>query len=256
MALQYNTTLDVEHIIERSFKYETIMEINPAHKVIMTDANSLTELNVENWKFNRPADKKRVTKIATYHRNKTFIEGIIYVALIDGNYYCYDGLHRLEAVRILKDSCYYGSQKVIIDLWVNPTDGEVLDRFKALNSSVPVAEIYTQGDKELDLKKTLEGVVEYMQQKYRGFFKPTHRPNIPHENQDVVMQKLYDMYELNPGLEYYNIEEWIEYLMKFNEYYKTHIHKYRLSQRQKAKCATNDFFLFITKDWHMLVLDC
>ena len=50
---------------------------------------SLMKFNIYNWKFNRPINQSRIQPIVEYIEKHKRIEGIIYLAKHNDNYYCY-----------------------------------------------------------------------------------------------------------------------------------------------------------------------
>ena len=124
--------------------------------------NLFSEYNPIKWKGNRPSDETRYPEIKeTIERNRK-VDGIIYLAKLDGKWVCYDGNHRLECLRSLsyEDKSFY----ILVDLLENCTEKDVINKFKILNQSIPVPEIHfydDENEEELNRKKTVEYIVKY-----------------------------------------------------------------------------------------------
>ena len=69
--------------------------------------NDLSKIDlIQNWKYNRPPDKCRVNEIKEYIQKNNDTDGLILIAELNNeclSYYCYDGIHRLTAIKELKN---------------------------------------------------------------------------------------------------------------------------------------------------------
>lgn len=225
------------------------------HTIIKTTSGSIREMEVYNWEHNRPPDTVRTREIAKYYENDTYIDGVIYMYLgMDDKFYCYDGIHRLTALEepelSHKDTIVF-----LIDIMKYPRESIIIDRFKTLNKSISIPQLYIVNETHTNtstniLKKTLQEVVQYYSHQYKQFFSSNSNPQTPHENRDIMMDKLYTLSQMYDELQKYTKEEWIEFCEKKNIVFANSLSKYKLTEKKKQKCIKANFFLFITKDWH------
>lgn len=228
--------------------------VNKKHVIIKTTSGFIRDMEINNWEHNRPPDIIRTSEIAKYYEDDKYIDGIIYLFIgLDNNIYCYDGIHRLSA---LEEPELSGKDDIVIilDVMKYPKEGLIIERFKSLNKSLAVPQLYINGGggSGYNLKNTLEVVVGYYLQKYKMFFSSKSNPQVPHENRDIMMDKLYCISEKYTDLQRYNKDEWISFCDKKNKILEGFIHNYKLNEKKKNKCITNRWYLFITKEWHNL----
>lgn len=229
---------------------------------------SLMKFNIYNWKFNRPINQSRIPPIVEYIEKHKCIEGIIYLAKHNDNYYCYDGIHRytgikqivkeqVEYIDILGGSCDILQINVVIDIM--PYDeAKIHERFININSSLPVPSIYTDSERKLDRIHITEKLYEYIHLNYSCFIKASRKTNIPNINSSQFAEKFNKILDTMCN---YNIEYWKQSLHTFNDFIKSREIKVKLSRRdsrysvlklshkQRIKCSENDFYCFAASDW-------
>lgn len=231
--------------------------------------NILSQYNITNWHLNRPYDKVRIPEIAEQLKKQNYVDGIIYLSFYKKNkIICYDGIHRIEALKYLytNENTITNNENTITNNNTNnvfnnninhtlivhyyPSYNEtfIKNKFESLNKCIPVPELYTISHKELNTKNLIEDIVKYYTKKYTNLFKPTSRPNIPHENRDNFTDKI--LYIINE-LELHNIifDDFITLFCEFNNYMRDLIIKFKLSKNQIDKCNNYNCYLFIQKDW-------
>lgn len=237
--------------------------------------NTICKWKVDNWKFNRPVSKERIENIINYIKKTGKVEGIIYLAKDKDKevYAVYDGVHRLTALKEIYQSQFSDmlgmtSFEVLVDI-MEYNDHAIKERFVAINSSVPVAELYTDAHKDLEHIKLVQQIVQYYQMNYPSFFtdKLNYRiPNI-HSNIftqnidkivscDMVAGKIRSMisrYTLEMDDYMYVIELFHQHLRerpkqsKLNRYTDRSV--IRIQPTQLDKCLKHNMFLFCVSDW-------
>lgn len=238
------------------FQHNICHTTSNKHYILKTTSGCIREMELYNWEHNRPPDNVRISEIAKYYEHDTYMDGIIYMYLgYDNKFYCYDGIHRLSALEEPelrdKDDIVF-----LIDIMKYPRESVIIERFKTLNKSISVPQLYIMNspnqttNKTQILKNILEEVTQYYSHKYKQFFSSNSNPQVPHENRDAMMDKLFTLTEMYPDLQSYTKQDWIDFCEKKNTIFSTQLQKYKLTERKKQKCNSANFYLFITKDWH------
>ena len=219
---------------------------NDGSILLGTTRTELLKHNIRNWEFNRPPDMKRIPEIVEQLEKQDNVDGFVYLFMRDDDIFCYDGIHRIEALREIKNKM---NHRIIVHYYPRYNEDVINSKFKSLNKCVPVPELYTKAQKELDKRDLIETIVKNITTEFSNMFKATYKPNIPHENRDNFTDKLQGVIET---LHLYgkSKKDIIEVLMNFNEEQKCNVNKVnKLSVRQYNKCNENNCFLFITKNW-------
>lgn len=233
------------------FKHNPIhIENNNKHVIVLTNIEELQNIKIFNWKLNRPIDKTRIPDIIKNNKDKTMLEGTIYLfknTVDTKRYYCYDGMHRIASFKGVNKKC-----KIIVDLMLEPTNGQIVDRFTHINESISVPELYTNNLYDIELKQTITNVVEYFMRLKPNHFSPSKNFKVPHCNRETMTNMLTDMIDNIPDLCHYTQEEWINELLLIEKNIKTLVvnRGCKLSTKQLQKCISNDFYLFAVKDWN------
>jgi hypothetical protein len=241
------------------FNYNLIEDLtqykDEEHKLIITSNEELSKIEINNWKYNRPPDMNRIPEIVKYYKRSKIIDGVIYIVKIEDLYYCYDGIHRLEALKSMNKEI-----KLIIDIYNNPLEEIIYGRFRKINRAIPVPDLYITKEESVkesvkeNVKEKIENVINYFKKNYNEYFSSSSRCNKPNENRDSMNNKLYELLNENEKKELFNnisSKEIIEYLEYKNKYFKKYVNEYKLTNSQLKKCKEKDFYLFITKDWHI-----
>jgi hypothetical protein len=144
--------------------------------------------NFNNWSFNRPLDPLRVSEIEVLlkSKNEFFNIGIIYVALINGNYIVYDGGHRFNALLNVADE----SIEFLVFVSNCKSDNNIHKRFILLNKSVPVSSLYTE-QVQNKYKSIVEYIVMSLVTKFPAHFSSAKNPRPPNTNRDKLTDQLY-----------------------------------------------------------------
>lgn len=214
--------------------------------------NTLSKMNIYNWELNRPYDNTRIPEIVEQLKRQDYIDGIIYLAKKDNRVICYDGIHRIEAIKYLQKTKNNINHKIIVHYYPFYNEQLIKYKFETLNKCVPVPELYTSAHKELNIKNMIEDIVKHFYVKYFNMFKPSAKPNIPHENRDNFTNKIQNIIE-QLDLFHMNFNDFINFMEKYNIILREKVNqnetKIKLSKKQLEKCKYNNCYLFITKDW-------
>jgi hypothetical protein len=208
----------------------------------MSDGDFLRK-NVINWKYNRPPDLDKVSKISLSISNKNTIEGIIYIAKLNNNFVCYDGNHRLEALKLCKNK---DKKLVLVNIMYVNEESEIKKRFINLNQSNPVPELYMTNDDNNKLKNIIETEVITLCGIYSKYRSTSNNPNRPNFNRDNIINKLYLHYN-NKQNDDLTVNKLHNKLLDLNSMYAKgkHINFKNISQRILNKCAKHGCFLFL-----------
>jgi hypothetical protein len=232
------------------------------HYIIKCSIMNLFNLNVVNWKYNRPPDMTRCNDIASYiYNRKSYIDSMIYITFNhkEKKFEVYDGIHRLNALSILKvnntniiengeiiinESIFWlYSSNIILNVRFNSTDADIIEAFKTLNKSSPIPDIYIRNE-TTERKKIIETVAIEWQNKYNSHFVPTSRPYRPNINRDKFIELLDFIYDK------YNIANTSRSLSQIMKTANTNISlnipsKIKLTQQIIDKCSSTGCWMFI-----------
>ena len=239
-----------------SFDHDIIFKCSENNVVIHTTSDALNSATIKNWEMNRPPDMSRVPDIQASLKYQSYVDGIIYLSINksgDG-YICYDGIHRLTAIKSLRES-----KNVVVDLMLSYSEDQIISKFMRVNRCVPVPSLYTQAERNLHLRETLEKVVKTIQNTYPQRFSSATTPNIPNENRDIFMNKLTtDVLERTDKVSASSkTEDWLKYLNDLNDFARENIDILapKLTPAQATKCHVSKWYLFAVKNWQVTVID-
>ena len=189
-----------------------VYDVRDNQTIYLCQKSDLDVKNINNWKFNRPADEVRLNCIRKHYDESKIdlIDHIIY-AWDDGNgtLQIYDGWNRFLSAR--------ASMKLLLCVWQTKDASEIQNHFKALNSAVPVPEMY-QEDTDVHKKSLIDAAIKHLEFNFASLKKPTKKPRAPHYNRDNMIQMLSDL-----DIQWSDItaEDFIETLKKVNMICKT-----------------------------------
>jgi hypothetical protein len=217
-----------------------------------TKWNILSKHKIINWEYNRPYDNKRIPEIAEQLKKQDYVDGVIYLFQRDNQIICYDGIHRIEALKYLDNTIENNkikkcNHKIIVHFYPFYNEEIIKHRFVSLNKCIVVPEIYTKAHKLLDIKTNIEHIVKHFHTKYNNMFKSSSRPNIPHENRDIFTDKIQHILE---ELQISNEQDFIQMFENFNNHLRENINHFKVSKKQIEKCNNNNCYFFIKKDWN------
>lgn len=205
-----------------------------------------------NWSKNRPPDESRVESICMSLKEKTLINGVIYI-FEDGAYgdlLCYDGFHRVSALKKMLEDNSSCSMYVHINVLLRASEEDVIPRFHNINQCSPVPKLYLEEDEnnaeKLGILKTnIEDCVSELQKKFPSVFSSSSRPKKPNINRDKLIDVLYE-YCITKNRNY-SSEELLENLVRVNEMYSEERHisysKYPPTAMKKAHFTKCYLFL-------------
>jgi len=236
-------------------KYNIIFVGSENNVVAHTTSDALKSVKIDNWEMNRPPDMSRIPEIQTTMKFQSHADGIIYLSVNSTNtgYICYDGIHRLSAIRQLKET-----KDVVIDLMLTYSEEKIIAKFRQINRCLPVPSLYTRAERDLQRRENIEGVVKELRSKYPGHFSASSTPNIPNENRDALIDKLTDLMERTDKVTAVSkVEHWIKYLNDLNDFARANLGVLapKLKPAQLSKCDLSKWYLFAVKNWHIVVVD-
>ena len=230
-----------------------VYKINDNNLVCKTTLLNLKQFPISRWEGQRPPDYLRIKEISLHIKREKFIDGIIYLYFDkqQNSFFCYDGLHRLEALRTLINEKYTDNLNIILSIRRNVSQGEIMDHFNSLNKCIPVPDIYT-GIRNASIITTIESVVNLYVVKYPQHFSTSRNPNAPNENKDRLKDRLNFLIENNTTeLELDSEDNLISFLETINEHVRNNIPR-KSTRKQLEKCEASKLYLFLMKDWHCI----
>jgi hypothetical protein len=213
---------------------------------------------IENWEYNRPPDLERCKEISrAINQKKNIIDWLLHFTYCEDTqvFHVIDGIHRFYALQFsIQDPVnreWLQNQSILIIIKVNPTKGEIIDWFHAINNSNPVPELYLR-DTTIEKRECVEKIVKEWQAKYSPHFMSSKKPNIGHINRDRfidILDTLYDKYKKTHS-KLVTIDIILrEKLIHKNQYIKENIPK-KISPKILEKCIQSGCFLFLHKiEW-------
>ena len=229
-----------------------VYKINDNNLVCKTTLTNLKNINIKRWSCQRPADSLRINAISNHIKREKCVDGIIYVYYDknDGCFYCYDGLHRLEALRSLIRENYPGQLNILFSIRRNVTQGDIMEHFNSLNKCIPVPDIYV-GVRNANIITTVESVVNQYVERYPQHFSTSRNPNAPNENKDRMKDRLKHIIDNATDDELDSEYNLISMLESINEHIRTNIPR-KSSQKQLDKCEASGLYLFLQREWHTI----
>jgi hypothetical protein len=228
-----------------------IYKINDNNLVCKTSLLNLKQFPISRWKGQRPPDSLRIKEIYLHIKREKYIDGIIYLYYDKQQncFFCYDGLHRLEALRTLINENYTDQLNILLSIRRNVSQGEIMDHFNSLNKCIPVPDIYT-GIRNASIITTIESVVNLYVAKYPQHFSTSRNPNTPNENKDRLKDRLSFLIENNTTeLELDSEGNLISILETINEHVRNNIPR-KSTRKQLEKCQASGLYIFLMKEWH------
>lgn len=196
------------------------------------------------WEENRPIDKTRLPEIVRCIKETGVVHHIIYVAKLNrekGMYVCIDGIHRMEALRYLREQ---GMQYDCVVHLITDFTVDLFTRFKYLNSSIIVPGLYLMDKKEKkDIKHVVEDVVTKIGDEWPNFISPSNRPQRPNYNVSRLTDLLTAYVEKHREI---TSDELFSLVTTLNEKYKK---GFFTKDRAFKKAKTYGFYLFLKSDF-------
>ena len=201
-------------------------------KVYKIPTKVFLELDVERWKYNRPADEQRVKEIRKSYKIKKHMAGCIFLAECDGDLVCYDGNHR----RLALISCV---RYLIVDIMWNVSSNEIKQEFIDINKCVSVPELYKENN-NYEIRIKIDEWVCELCKKYPRHVSSSPHPHRPNFNRDNMVQEIMSFYE-DEGKSF-TIDNVLSGLVKLNKKYKK---GWKVDKKEVSeKCLETDFYLY------------
>jgi len=219
-------------------------------QIYFSHFNCIKQINIQKWKYNRPADKDRVIEIKNTMLNNILVDDRIYLWQDNTNEYkCYDGNHRLEAIKQILNENKLSKitfPYLQISITQHSDESEIKKKFQMLNKGCPVSELYTENLSNEKIKEIIEWVIDKIKKKWPKHKKTSKNPRIPHFNESNLTQQLYEF------LENKNISKEILWnkILELNKIYSEGKHiKLNFSDKIMKKVKDNNCYLFLKKDF-------
>jgi hypothetical protein len=203
------------------------------------------------WKYNRTINNSKVKQIKERIYNKSVLDTMIYFYIDKNNLICYDGNHRLQALKELYIKDETINIKVICHIMIpqtNNIDIEIRNRFSILNLNTPIPDITIDIMNNLDIltpenvektrrlnarKSIIENVFNEYKKIYKPFYMTSNKPRKPNFNDTMF-------YDLCNGFYFETKNELIKILIKRNNDNKTR----QMKEGEKIKCNLYKFYVF------------
>jgi hypothetical protein len=155
------------------------------HCVYWIPIKIFNQLPIRRWKFNRPPDKDRVAEIHEHMKHTQRMDGIVYLAFVEGELVCYESNHRREALRGLDELA-----DVLVDIIWNATDDLVKSEFVRLNKAISVPELYIQSSTDIHFDSIRKAVDDFCVT-YKSHKSTANNPQRPNFNRDKLTDEFY-----------------------------------------------------------------
>lgn len=153
------------------------------HHIYWIPVKAFNELPIQKWKFNRPPDQERVDEIRQHLLKEKRVDGLIYLASINGKLVCYESNHRREALKGLDDV-----EPILTDVIWNTTDEFVKEEFRRLNKAVSVPDLFVSEDSHMDVEEILKIRNDFCE-RFKDLKSPAKNPQRPSFNSDLLLDE-------------------------------------------------------------------
>jgi hypothetical protein len=206
------------------------------HYVLWVPPKVFNELPIKMWKYNRPPDEERVKEIRAYMETSKRMDGIVYLAYVDGELVCYESNHRRQALKSMEDVT--SMSYVLVDVLEHATHEKIRHEFNRLNKAVSVPEIYTVDQPEIRIED-LRDIVDNFCKNYVACKVNTNHPQRPHFNRDMLTDEFYRVMKENS----LGVDEFVRRLTELNRRMSMR-DKTRLTPKVIEKCQRSGLWLF------------
>jgi hypothetical protein len=222
------------------------------HKLIKLSIKDFLELNIVNWKYNRPPDEVRCTEIAEYFTKFTpdILQPFVFHYLSNTQQYeALDGIHRWNSLTKMKNTQQMNEKFVLIHVYTDKSDGFLVDIFQNLNKTVPVPNLYFRANNEDETEKQIiEHITKDWMKKYQSHFSPNANCNVPNINRDIFIELITDIYKSSKIRSKEKLEEVLQCAnQKIKERTESSFrdNRNKFSDKQKEKCVKTGCYLFL-----------
>jgi len=214
-------------------KNTSVGGVHGTHDIYWIPIKVFNQLPIKMWKHNRPTDKERVTEIHEYMKVSKRMDGIIYLAYLDGELVCYESNHRREALKGIDEV-----NDILVDIMWNTTDQRIKEEFVRLNKAISVPDLYVENPTEITLEE-IKTAVDAFAEKYKKLRVSSSRPQRPNFTRDMLFDEFYRVMKEN-GL---TVQQLMERLDALNKYMSLK-DKTKLSEKVIKKCEESGCWLF------------
>lgn len=160
-------------------------DVQGKHTVYWMPYTTFGKLDISMWKYNRPLDETRVAEIRDWVDQSKRVDGVIYLACVNGKLVCYESNHRRVAIAGLVDL-----HNILVDILWDATDEDVKEEFQRLNKAVSVPELYVTKD-PIITEAELRPMVTVFCANYGSHYVTSKHPNRPNFNRDGITDQFY-----------------------------------------------------------------
>jgi hypothetical protein len=205
-----------------------------SHYMYWVPIKVFNQLPIKIWKYNRPPDKDRVAEIHQFMKESNRMDGIIYLACIDHNLFCYESNHRREALQNIDEI-----SDILVDILWDANDEIVKSEFTRLNKCVSVPELYFAEEDTLQTFDKVRECVEQFCTNFKSHKVSTNKPQRPNFNRDMVTDEFYRVMKENR----ISVDELADRITRLNREMATR-DKSKLSEKIIKKCEESGLWLF------------
>jgi hypothetical protein len=211
------------------------------------------KFKIDNWEGNRPPDMLRIPDIKNLLLRQDYVDGTIYLSILqDNTLVCYDGMHRLTALKELyKETDRQLYHNITINILPRYDKEFISRKIREINECKPIPIITSMFD-PLIIK--LYEITSIIQTKYSKMFSSSKSPRLPNEFRDNFIEKMRVVLETLELTDRHN-DTIINLLNNYNNYIKNNKSQLSLKPKQLQKCEKNDCFLFSLKGWEYKIID-
>ena len=232
-------------------KNDNMIEFSPSGVLYSATFEELANSKIVNWAGNRPPDELRIPEIVNSILKRKHVHDYIKVAMLkDREFSCYDGSHRLEAIKgIVKSHPDLKNYKCTVYVMKDATEGKVTDDFLEINKSISVPEIYRESSPNSERKKVIEETVKHFYDKYKKeLFRSSKKTQIPRENRERFTERVTSLYDELDSPAYQIL---VNFLYRLSDAYRVNIDWVTMTEDKCRICIDAGFWLFTKKDWHV-----
>lgn len=191
------------------------------------------ELDIQSWKYNRPADMERVAEIHSWMAKSGRMDGVLNLAYIQHEgLVCFEGNHRRLALNGITIPV------VLVEILWDATHEIVKAEFQRLNKSISVPDLYVE-ETATQIKVEIQEAVDWFRNTYPTHVSTSGRPQRPNFNRDMLANELHRVQKelqvpVHILLEHLEILN-LEYSRKSRD---------KLSINTQVKCQLSGLWLF------------
>jgi hypothetical protein len=226
-----------------------LLSYDTEHTLIKLSIKDMLQLNIVNWKYNRPPDEIRCSEIAEYFTkcNPDILQPFVFHYLSKSEQYeVLDGIHRWISLTKMNNVEQMYEKYILIHIYKDKSDGFLVDIFQNLNKTVPVPNLYFRANNEDSGEKhIIEHITKDWMKKYQSHFSPNPNCNIPNINRDTFIELITDIYKTQQIRSKEKLEA---ILQTANGIIKERVEsgfRNRFTDNQKEKCRKTGCYLFL-----------